>query len=172
MKYLFLNRDISKLYKDIYVSRNAEICCNNTRSVIYQIMPISIIDINEDYRDKIYNAYYSCIKAMPDNIQVISLQDNMDFTTAIVKAKERINVVQSEALRIAINKYIEKLQEISLDNNLNILKYYVIFPINVQEHQINLMCENLVNHGMRIKRVTNISEINKILRKCLKKVSR
>ena len=169
MKYLFLNKDISKLYKDIYISRNGEIFCKNLRSVIYQITPISVIDINEDYRDKIYNAYYSCIKAMPENIQIISLRDRFDFSQVILRAKDRINEAQSEVLKLAISKYVEKLQEISQDNSQTILKYYVILPSNIQDYQVNLMYENLINHGMRIRKVTNVGEINNIMRKCIKK---
>jgi len=146
MKYLFLNKDISKLYRDIYISRNGEVFCNNLRSVIYQIMPISVIDINDDYRDKIYNAYYSCIKAMPENIQIISLRDNLDFSSVILKAKDRINLVKSE-----------------------VLKHYVILPSNIQDYQVGLMYENLINHGMRIRKVTNVGEIKNIMRKCVKK---
>lgn len=169
MKYLFLNKDISKIYEDIYISRNGEVFCNNLRSVIYQIIPISVIDINEDYRDKIYNAYYSCIKAMPENIQIISLRDNLDFSPAILRAKDRIKLVQSEVLKLAISKYIEKLQEISQDNSQTVLKHYVILPSNIQDYQVGLMYENLINHGMRVKKVTNIGEIKNIMRKCIKK---
>lgn len=169
MKYLFLNKDISKLYKDIYISRNGEVYCNNLRSVIYQITPISVIDINKDYKDKIYNAYYSCIKALPENIQIISLRDYLDFSSVILKAKDRINLVQSEVLKMAIRKYIEKLQEISQDCSQTVLKYYVILPSNIQDYQVKLMYENLINHGLRVRKVTNIEELKNLMKKCVKK---
>ena len=170
MNYSFFDKDISKLFKHIHISNSCEIYCNNVRSIIYQILPINIIDVNEEYKEKIYNSYYRFIKAMPDNVQIISIKDTIDFSKAIQKVRCRLNVVNSEALKVAIRKYIEKLEEIAKLNTQTVLKFYIVLPADIQDYQINIMFENLLNNGMQIKKITDIQEIRKVMRKCIKKL--
>lgn len=169
MKKIIIPKDISKLYKDIYITQAGEILCNNLRSCIYQITPICVIDKNSDYVENIYNAYYSCVKSMPDNIQIISLKDNMDFSEVIDNAKKRITQVQSHELKNAISMYIQKLQDITKDNTKTVLRYYIIIPSNTDDYQLNLMYSKLEQYGLRTKKITNLKEVKNIMRKSIKK---
>ena len=149
MNYSFFDKDISKLFKHIHISKNCEIYCNNVRSIIYQIFPINIIDVNEEYKEKIYNAYYTFIKAMPDNVQIISIKDTIDFSKAIQKVRRRLNVVNSETLRFAIVKYIEKLKEIlnkgleKKDKFLNQVKEWYNLYNNMAFEEMNTIATRL-----------------------------
>lgn len=169
MKKRFFYNDISKLFNSISIAKNGEIICNNIKSVIYKITPITVLEVTEQYKENIYNAYYSAIRGMPSNIQIISLKDSLDFSLAIAKAQNRYKEVQSDTLKFAINKYVEKLQEISLDKSQYVLRFYILFPSNIEQYQIEKIYESLISKGIKIIKISDVEEIKKIMKQCIKK---
>lgn len=155
-------KDIKMLYKDIKVLSNGEIECNKKKSIIYQVVPITVLDNSEGIKNKIYSVYYPFIKGMPNEFKIIVLKEKLDIESNINKLKQRASKVNSLQLKNAILTYVSNLRSLIEANVTLIDSYYLVVPSG---ENLKDRFEILQRIGISFRKVEQIDEIKKIFRK-------
>ena len=174
MKNLLNNlniRNIEEIYDFKTILPNGQIQLRTKNIVIYKVDPANIIACDDETKFKIYQAYLTCIRGLPDCFQIVISKSRANFTKQINDYKQRINKVENNGLKIAIKKYIEYLEEISNINKLYKTFHYLIvedMTKNDLEEIINIF-SNLKEFGVGIERISDKEEIEKVLRKLILK---
>lgn len=159
-------KNIEEIYKIKDIDSKGVIITENSNICIYKIDPANILASDKETKIKIYNAYITCIRGLPDAFQVLISKEKVDFTNQIKEYTERLQKVHTSGLKQALEKYIEYLEEIAEINKLYKTNHYLVVK-NLRETEyediINIF-SNLEEFGLRIMRITAREEINKILR--------
>lgn len=155
-------KNISTIYKDMNITSNGEIVQGNYKFSIYEIIPVNIIEKNEDIKRKIYNIYYSCVKGMPNEVKILVTKEKLDVSQNILALQKRAAKISSPRLKDAIILYADNLKEVLSQNTVTLNKYYIVVHSaeNVEEK-----FHRLEEVGIGIKKVTNEYEVHKIFRK-------
>lgn len=160
-------RNIQDLYEIQSVTENGQINLKDRFVAIYKIDPANIVACDEETKYKIYQAYTSCIRGLPDTIQIMVSRDRADFDEQIQMYKKRLKEIENERLKFAIQKYIDYLEEISNVNKLYKTSHYLIVE-NMKTDEANEiinMFSNLQEFGVRINQVTSKEQAKDILRR-------
>ena len=174
-----MNKIISKLktrnIQDIYdiqsITENGQINLKDKFVVIYKIDPANIVACDEETKYKIYQAYTTCIRGLPDTFQIIVSRERANFEKQIEMYKNRLRDIENLNLKYAMQKYIEYLQEISGVNKLYKTSHYLVVEnMNLDEREeiINIF-SNLEEFGVRISQVKSYDQARKILKKFILK---
>ena len=166
-----LNRINMKNIQDLYeiqaITENGQIHLKDKFVVIYKIDPANIVACDEQTKFKIYQAYMTFLRGLPDTIQIMVSREKADFEEQIKLYKTRIKEINNEKLKFAIQKYIEYLEEISHVNKLYKTSHYLITqdlqPENIDE--IVNMFSNMQEFGIRVRQVKSAQEVQNILKK-------
>ena len=164
-------RNIQDLYEIKSITENGQINLKDKYVVIYKIDPANIVACDEETKYKIYQAYTTCIRGLPDSFQIIVSREKADFNEQIKLYKERIKEVENERLRYAIQKYISYLEEISGINKLYKTNHYLVVEnMNKEEREevLNIF-SNLEEFGVRIKQIKSYEQAKNILKKFIEK---
>lgn len=164
-------RNIQELYNIKNISLDGKIETKTNNITIYKIDPANIVACDDETKHKIYQAYLTCIRGLPDAFQVIISKEKVDFAKQISLYNQRLKKIENEGLKNALKKYIEYLEEISELNNLYKTSHYLITRnLNTTESEeiINVFA-NLKEFGVCISKVHTQDETEKILRKCILK---
>ena len=164
-------RNIQDLYDIQSITENGQINLKNKYVVIYKIDPANIIACDEETKYKIYQAYITCIRGLPDTFQIIVSKDKADFEEQIQVYRKRLKEIENEKLKIAIKKYIEYLQEISNISNLYKTSHYLVVEnMNTDEAgEIVNMFSNLEEFGVKISQVKSKEQASNILKRYIMK---
>lgn len=119
-------KNIQDLYNIQSITEGGQINLKDKYVIIYKIDPANIITCDEETKHKIYQAYLTCIRGLPDAFQIIISRDNVDFNEQIMECERRIRQTENERLRFAMQKYIEYLKEISEISKLYKTSHYLI----------------------------------------------
>lgn len=164
-------KNIQDLYNVQSVTENGQINLKDKYVIIYKIDPANIIACDEETKHKIYQAYLTCIRGLPDVFQIIVSKDSLNFDEQIIEYKTKMKEVSNDRLRYAIEKYIEYLKEIENSNKLYKTNHYLIVE-SVQkdrESDITNIFSNLEEFGVRISRVKSKQQVENILRRYVQK---
>lgn len=164
-------RNIQDLYDIQSITDNGQINLKDKCVVIYKIDPANIVACDEETKYKIYQAYITCIRGLPDVFQVIVSRDRADFEEQIQIYRKRLKEMENEKLKFAIQKYIEYLEEISNVNKLYKTSHYLVvenMKTDEAEEIIN-MFSNLEEFGVRISQVKSKEQAQNILRRYIMK---
>lgn len=164
-----ISSDISKLYKIIDVSDEGVIKVNNKTICIYKIQPANIVAADENTKYKIYQAYLSCIRGLPNTFQIIIQKEKTSFKNQIEQYKKRMLEVENFGLKQALKKYVEYLQELENANNLYTTKHYLVVEnINKKDmEEIYNLFLNLKEFGVVISMIKSKKEVEFVLRKAM-----
>lgn len=164
-------KNIQDLYNIQSITESGQINLKDKRIIIYKIDPVNIIACDEEIKHKIYQAYLTCVRGLPDAFQIIISKDNSNFDEQIEGYKARIKEVSNERLRFAIEKYIEYLKEIENLNKLYKTNHYLIVESTQKdtEDEIANIFSNLQEFGIRISKVKSKEQVENILRKYVQK---
>ena len=160
-------RNIQDLYDIQSITDDGQINLKDKFVVIYKIDPANIVACDEETKHKIYQAYITCIRGLPDTFQIVMSREKANFDGQIKLYKKRLKEVENEKLKFALQKYIEYLEEISNINKLYKTSHYLIvenIKINETEEIIN-MFSNLEEFGVRISQVKSYEQAKNILRR-------
>lgn len=160
-------RNIQDLYEIQSITESGQIHLKDKYVVIYKIDPANIVACDEEAKHKIYQAYISCIRGMPDAFQIMVSREKSDFNEQIQIYKKRLKEIENEKLKFAIQKYINYLEEISNTNKLYKTNHYLIVENmkNNDAQEIINVFSNLEEFGVRISQVKSKEEARNILRK-------
>lgn len=164
-------RDIQEIYEIKEVSSTGQIELKTKRIAIYKIDPANIVSCDEETKFKIYQAYLTCIRGLPDYFQVVLTKEKANFKKHIREYEARLDKVQNEGLKQAIKKYIEYLEEVSNINKLYKTSHYLIVE-NLNKNDLDEIVNifsNLKEFGVRIEQLKNKEEIEGILRRSILK---
>jgi len=160
-------RNIQDLYDIQSITEKGEINLKGKYVVIYKIDPANIIACDEETKHKIYQAYISCVRGLPDTFQIMVSREKADFNEQIMMYKRRLKEIENERLKVAIQRYINYLQEISKVNKLYKTNHYLIVE-NIQKDEaseiVNIF-SNLQEFGVRVSQIKSKEQVEKILRK-------
>lgn len=162
-------RNIQEMYDLKSVLSNGQIELKTKNVIIYKIDPANIIACDEETKFKIYQAYLTCIRGLPDCFQFVISKQKANFSNQINEYKQRINKIENEGLKLAIKKYVEYLEEISNVEKLYKTSHYLIIENmskNDLEEIVNVF-SNLREFGVRIEKISKKDEVNDILRKSI-----
>jgi len=164
-------RNIQDLYEIKSITSEGKIYLKDKFVVIYKIDPANIVACNEETRHRIYQAYTTCIRGLPDTFQIMISKEKADFLEQVYMYKQRLQDIQNEKLKIAISKYVNYLEEISNISKLYKTNHYLIIEnINVDEAtEVIKMFSNLEEFGIKISQVKSEEEAKKILKKFVAK---
>lgn len=164
-------RNIQELYEIQSITENGQINLKDRFVVIYKIDPANIVACDEETKYKIYQAYTTCIRGLPDTFQIIISREKADFTKQIQMYKKRLIDIENEKLKFAIKKYIEYLEEISSINKLYKTSHYLIvenMKSDEREEIINVF-SNLQEFGVKISQVKSYEQAKNILKRFIAK---
>jgi len=164
-------RNIQDLYGIKSITENGQINLNDKYVSIYKIDPASIIACDEETKHKIYQAYTTCIRGLPDTTQIIISREKADFDEQIQMYKIRMKEIENEKLKFAIQKYIEYLEQISNANKLYKTRHYLVVE-NMKTNEaydIINMFSNLQEFGIRVSQVKSKEQVENILRRSMLK---
>ena len=164
-------KNIQDLYNIKSISENGQINMADKFICIYKIDPANIVACDEETKHRIYQAYITCIRGLPDTFQIIVSRERADFTNQIQEYRKRIKEIQNEKLKFALQKYIEYLEEISSINKLYKNCHYLIvenMKTDQAEEIINIF-SNLEEFGIRINQIKSKEQIKNILKKYILK---
>lgn len=164
-------RNIQELYEIIDITDEGKINLKDKFVVIYKIDPANIVACNEETKHKIYQAYMSCIRGLPDTFQIMISKEKASFEEYVGVYKQRLKDIKNEKLKLAIHKYIKYLEDISNTNNLYKTSHYLIVEnINTNEiEEIINIFSNLREFGVRISQVKSKEVARDILKKFVEK---
>lgn len=164
-------RNIQELYDIHSITEGGQINLKDKHVIVYKIDPANIVTCDEQTKQKIYQAYLTCIRGLPDSFQIVISKDSMDFENQIVECQKRIKEINNERLKFAIKKYIEYLQEMSGVNKLYKTSHYLMIEnLNKEEaDEINNIFANLEEFGVRISQVNSKKQVENILRRYILK---
>lgn len=160
-------RNIQDLYNIKSVTESGQIVLKDKIVVIYKIDPANIIACDEETKHKIYQAYITCIRSLPDTFQIIISREKTDFTNQIQMYQKRLQQIQNDKLKFAIQKYIEYLEGINGINKLYKSSHYLVVQ-NLKLDEINEIVNifsNLEEFGVRISQIKSQEQIKNILKK-------
>ena len=160
-------RNIQDLYEIQYITENGQIKLKDEFVVIYKIDPANIVACDEETKHKIYQAYISCIRGLPNTIQIMVSREKADFNDQIEQYKKRLKEIENEKLKFAIQKYVEYLEETSNMNKLYKTSHYLIAQNVNDDETANIinMFSNLKEFGVRVNQVKSKEQAKSILRK-------
>ncbi len=160
-------RNIQDLYDIKAISDNGQISLKDKLVAIYKIDPTNIVACDEETKYKIYQAYTSCIRGLPDTIQIMVSREKADFNEQIETYRKRLREIENEKLKNAIKRYIEYLEEISNINKLYKTNHYlVVEKMKTDEvDDVLNMFSNLQEFGITISQVNSKEQAKKILRR-------
>ena len=164
-------KDIREMYSIKDIDSKGRIITEKDSVYIYKIDAANIISSDQETKFKIYNAYITCIRGLPDTFQVLISKEKANFNKQIDRYTERLKRMDNPGLRQALEKYIKYLEEIAEINKLYKTNHYLVVK-NLQKEdneEILTIFSNLKEFGIKIKRITCQDEINKILRSAFKK---
>ena len=160
-------RNIQDLYDIKSITDNGQINLKDKFVVIYKIDPANIVACDEETKYKIYQAYTTCLRGLPDTFQIMVSREKANFDKQIEIYKKRVREIENEKLKLAIKKYIEYLEEIANINKLYKTSHYLIVEnMNTNEAtEIINMFSNLEEFGVRISQVKSYEQAKNILRR-------
>lgn len=160
-------RNIQDLYDIKSITENGQINLKDRCVVIYKIDPANIVACDEETKHKIYQAYITCVRGLPDTFQIMVSREKANFDEQIQTYKKRIRELENEKLKFAIQKYIDYLEEISSINKLYKTSHYLVVEnMNANEAaEIINMFSNLEEFGVRISQVKSYEQAKNILRR-------
>ncbi len=164
-------KNIQEMYDIQAITDNGQINLKDRSIIVYKIDPANIVACDEETKQKIYQAYLTCIRGLPDAFQVIISKDSVDFASQIEEYKRRINEIENEKLKLAIQRYIQYLDDISNEKKLYRTNHYLIVE-NMKRDEacgITNIFSNLEEFGVRISRVTSKGQLEKILKRYILK---
>lgn len=164
-------RNIQDLYNIQSITDTGQINLKDKCVVIYKIDPANIVACDEETKYKIYQAYVTCIRGLPDSFQIMVAREKANFDKQIQTYKNRLKEIENEKLRFAIQKYIEYLEEISNINKLYKTSHYLIVEnMNKEErNEIINIFSNLEEFGVRISQIKSYDQARKILKRFIAK---
>ncbi len=160
-------KNIEEMYNIHSITEGGQINLKDKYVIMYKIDPANIIACDEETKHKIYQAYLTCIRGLPDVFQIVISKDRANFNEQITQYKERMKEVSNVRLRVAIEKYIEYLKQIENTNKLYKTNHYLIVE-NVQkdkESDITNIFSNLEEFGVRISQIKSKQQVEDILRR-------
>lgn len=162
-------KDINDLFSNIVIGIDGEIIYSKEKCVMYQITPLSVTEKDTDFKEKVFNLYYGCIKGMPNNFQILIMRERLDFNDQIIKCKKKLANISSDNLKKALLNYMDKLNKIKEESKNN-FKYYLVIPkFESNDTEIINMFSNLAEIGLSLRRINDSVEISSILNSCMKK---
>lgn len=164
-------KNIQDLYDIQSITEGGRINLKDKYIIVYKIDPANIIACDEETKRKIYQAYLTCIRGLPDVFQIIISKDSVNFDKQIIECQERIKVVQNDKLKFAMQKYIEYLKEVSGMDKLYRTNHYLLVE-NLKSDEantINSIFSNLEEFGVRINQVKSKEQVENILRRYILK---
>lgn len=171
IKAKFNIRNIQELYNIQNITDNGKILLKDKYIVVYRIDPTNIISCDEETKHKIYKAYLTCIRGLPNTFQIIISKNNANFDDQIIEYEGRIKEIQNQKLKLAIEKYIEYLKVVSKTNKLYKMSHYLIIEDlkTSNPDEINNIFSNLEEFGIRISQVKSKEQVENILRRYILK---
>ena len=164
-------RNIQDLYDIHEITQEGQISLEDKNILIYKIDPANIVACSEEAKHRIYQAYMTCIRGLPDNIQILVSREMAHFEEQIRLYNKRLNQIENEKLRLAIKKYVEYLNEISNVNKMYQTNYYLVIQNikSVEAEEIINIFSNMKEFGIRITLIKSKEEVKKILRRFIVK---
>lgn len=168
IKRKFKAKNIQALYDINNITEQGNIITNTNNISIYKIHPINILNINDDYKNKIYATYMSWIKNI-DNVQIIINNTEKTFDEQIKEYENRIKDISSIELKKAINKYIEYLKQENIEKKSFVKEIYIVTcDSNKNDYNsrpdIEMFISGLSSIGVEIEKVIKKEEIIRILK--------
>lgn len=160
-------KNIQDLYSIKGISKDGKIYLKDKFVVIYKIDPANIVTCDEETKHKIYQAYITCIRGLPNAFQIIVSSEKANFENQILEYKKRLNELENERLKLAIKKYIEYLEEISNIKKIYKTTHYLMVEnmgIEEGEEIINIF-SNLEEFGVKISQIKSYEQAKNVLRK-------
>lgn len=170
-----IKRINAKNIRDFYdiqsISLNGQISLKDKSVTIYKIDPANIVACDEATKNKIYQAYITCIRGLPDTFQIVILREKASFENQIKQYKKRLKEIENERLKFALQKYINYLEEISSLNNLYKTCHYLVVE-NLKKDEdaeiINIF-SNLEEFGIKINKIDSYDKAKTILKEFIVK---
>lgn len=159
-------KKVEKLYDIRNISLTGEIDVGDKKVGIYRVNPANIIACDNESKFKIYQAYLTCIRGLPDTIQIVISKERTDMKHQIEYYKNKMLEIESINLKLALKRYIEYLEELTATNKLyKTTHYLVIEDISRADFQDILdIFENLKEFGVTVKKVSSKEEVLQILK--------
>lgn len=154
------------LYNLEKIFYNGDILVNGKKIIILKIIPIDIINIDEEYKQNLFSLYLTCIKRFDGEIQIYSSTSKDNFNDEIIKYKEKLNYVKTNNLKTAINKYIEYLVKISENETIYTTKYYIILNNKneyTKEYILDIFKE-FKDIGLKVIKIEKEEDLKQVLR--------
>lgn len=164
-------RNIQDLYDIQSITDSGRINLKDKHVVIYKIDPANIVACDEETKHKIYQAYITCVRGLPDTFQIMVSREKANFDEQITMYNKRLKEIENEKLKFALQRYIDYLKEISNVNKLYKTSHYLIVE-NMQKDEadeIVNMFSNLQEFGVRVSQVKSKEQAENILRRYVMK---
>lgn len=160
-------KNIQDLYEIQSITENGCIRMKNANIVIYEIDPANIVACDNETKHRIYQAYLSCIRSLPDAFQILITRECTDFEEQIRQYKSRLSSIENINLKFALKKYIEHLQNLSNTNKLYKTSHYLVLESKGEglDNSIINIFSNLKEFGVKINLIKSKEKASNILKK-------
>lgn len=159
-------KNIERLYNIKKICPNGIITIYNKNIIIYKVEPANIISCDENIKNKIYQAYMTCIRGMPNVFQIVICNSKDNFEQQIKYYKMRLLKINNNGLKQALAKYINHLEKLSKQAIFNKTKHYLIID-ECYEMEVTDTFTNIKQLGVSIERVSSKGEVQKVLREAI-----
>lgn len=156
-------KNVEKLYNIQDINSNGVVSVQNKKIIIHKVEPANIIACDENVKQKIYQAYVTCIRGMPDVFQIVISNSKETFETQIEYYKKRLLRINNNGLKQALTRYINSLEKLSKQSEFNKTTHYLIVEENFETEVTNAF-SNLEQLGVVIKRIKSKNEVERVLR--------
>jgi len=163
--------EIRSLFNIEEIGEDGIIYINNMAIRVFQILPISIINISEEHKQKIVFAYLNFLKKTREKIQIC-----IKTSASVLKEsrEEYLQVFENTKnmnLKKALSSYLEYLSRISEKEMVYLKEYYIVMRID-KENTIEEYMERfneLREIGLGVNNIMDKEKIQWILRSFIKK---
>lgn len=164
MNILLKEKNVLKVYPNTFVNCNGEVVIGTKTYLIYEVTPLNVVQRTNEFAQNVYNKYISAISALPSNIKIITLKDNLDISKTEEKLKQRLASVKNENLKAAISLYLQNFKNMMCEKKSETVKYY--FAVNSYD-DIQVFLENLRNVGLNVRLINDTRNVIKIVHSCI-----
>ncbi|MCX8075149.1 MAG: hypothetical protein N2749_06145 [Clostridia bacterium] len=145
---------------------------NKRKVIIYEIIPVNILEKNIDIRTKVITKYIQFLRNIDMRFQILIRNEQIEIQNYYDIDLQ--NIVVNEKTKLIYKEYIEDMIKILREEQIYISKYYLIVSLNMKNEtnilQVDECIYLLEQTGCIVRKMECIKQIKKFLYGCINKV--
>lgn len=162
-----LAKDVTSVCDVKDITEGGYVLINGDMVGIYKVEPINMVSIDKEIKKKIYDAYISTVRGLPNTFEILVTKRKDSLKPEIEIYKKKLLEVENYGLKIAMKKYIDYLEELESDNEMYRSSHYLISRVNEGSKDVEHLFSNLKEFGLNVTKITSKKELEEIFRRAI-----